>query len=139
RRPGRVQGQVVRVWSTRVPNAGNRIEDARIISTATATWEVTKSQYYYRCCDSNPPGLQRDRQESITRETMFYRKKKNIVDIYNAVNIHGATIGQIAKDCQAMMHSDYIRYHGVYLLGSNPECDHIQIDESKFGKRKYNR
>ncbi|KAG1125074.1 hypothetical protein G6F37_013952 [Rhizopus arrhizus] len=37
------------------------------------------------------------------------------------------------------MHNDFIRYFGDYKLGDNELCDHIQIDESKFGKRKYNR
>lgn len=38
RRPGRTSGQVVNAWGTRVPTAGDRIEDARIIGTPEATW-----------------------------------------------------------------------------------------------------
>jgi hypothetical protein len=27
----------------------------------------------------------------------------------------------------------------LFFVGNSPGCDHVQIDESKFGKRKYNR
>lgn len=36
---GRVAGQVVRGWGTRVPNAGDRIEEARIIVSPEVTWK----------------------------------------------------------------------------------------------------
>lgn len=36
---GRSSGQVVRTYGTRVPVAGDRIEEARIIGSATTTWE----------------------------------------------------------------------------------------------------
>jgi hypothetical protein len=39
RRPGRLSGQAVRAWGTRIPVAGDRIEDARIIGSAAATWK----------------------------------------------------------------------------------------------------
>jgi hypothetical protein len=32
-----------------------------------------------------------------------------------------------------------LRYNLIESLGSSPGCDHIQIDESKFGKRKHHR
>ena len=38
RRPGRASGQVVSAWGTRVPTAGDRIEDARIIGSPETTW-----------------------------------------------------------------------------------------------------
>ncbi|KAI9243760.1 hypothetical protein EDC94DRAFT_531355, partial [Helicostylum pulchrum] len=182
RRPGRSTGQVVRAWGTRVPTAGDRIEDASIIGSPEATWtenirafyresdvcgfngctsemsltyRLQKKQFYYRCRYPTPRSAHSDRQETITTNTVFYNSKKsvNIVycilleyfrsakanDIYSTIRVHGVTISQISKDCQAMMNSDYVRYHGSYLLGTNENCDHIQIDESKFGKRKHNR
>jgi hypothetical protein len=119
------------------------------------TYRAQKQQFYYRCRFSTPLYAHRDRQETITSNTVFYNSKKsaNIVycilleyfrsakanDIFSTIKVHGVTIAQISKDCQVMMNSDYARYHGGYLLGANELCDHIQIDESKFGKRKYNR
>lgn len=38
RRPGRSPGQVVSAWGTRVPTAGDRIEDASIIGSPETTW-----------------------------------------------------------------------------------------------------
>lgn len=124
-------------------------------SEMTLTYRVQKKQFYYRCRYPVPRHAHSDRQETITTNTVFYNSKKsvNIVycilleyfrsakanDIYSTIKVHGVTITQISKDCQAMMNSDYVRYHGSYLLGTNDHCDHIQIDESKFGKRKYNR
>lgn len=119
------------------------------------TYRTQKQQFYYRCRFSTPLYAHRDRQETITSNTVFYNSKKavNVVycilleyfrsakanDIFNSIKVHGVTIASISKDCQAMMNSDYVRYHGSYLLGANELCDHIQIDESKFGKRKHNR
>ncbi|KAG1039935.1 hypothetical protein G6F43_012404 [Rhizopus delemar] len=37
------------------------------------------------------------------------------------------------------MHNSFIRYFGDFKLGDNELYDHIQIDESKLGKRKYKR
>lgn len=39
RRPGRVAGQVVSSWGSRVPNSGDRIEDAQIIHSPKTTWK----------------------------------------------------------------------------------------------------
>lgn len=118
-------------------------------------FRVQKNQYYYRCRYPYPRNAHRDRQETITSNTVFYNSKKSvnivysvlleyfrsakIIDITNTHKIHRSTVSQIARDCQSMMHSDYVRYHGDYLLGTNELCDHIQIDESKFGKRMNNR
>ncbi|KAI9243376.1 hypothetical protein EDC94DRAFT_531474, partial [Helicostylum pulchrum] len=99
------------------------------------TYRLQKKQFYYRCRYPTPRSAHSDRQETITTNTVFY----NTNDIYSTIRVHGVTISQISKDCQVMMNSDYVRYHGSYLLGTDENCDHIQIDESKFGKRKHNR
>lgn len=119
------------------------------------TFRVNKQQFYYRCRTPSSPRLHHDRQESITKGSMFYRKKADInrvyvalleyfkkasiISIVNSVRISRPTVAQIAVDAQMLMHSDFVRYFGDYKLGDDERCDHIQIDESKFGKRKYNR
>ncbi|KAG2228631.1 hypothetical protein INT48_001335 [Thamnidium elegans] len=136
---------------------GRFSEDARIIGSATATWDhlrdtigafyrednicryngcssemaltyrAQKQQFYYHCRFSTPLYAHRDRQVTITSNTVFYNSKKtvNIVycilleyfrsakanDIFSTIKVHGVTIAQISKDCQAMMNSDYVRYH----------------------------
>ncbi|KAG2228378.1 hypothetical protein INT48_001719, partial [Thamnidium elegans] len=161
RRPGRTSGQVVSAWGTRVPTAGDRIEDARIIGSPETTWthlrenigafyresdvcgfngcandmtltyRVQKKQFYYRCRYPIPRNAHSDRQESITTNTIFYNSKKsvNVVycilleyfrsakanDTYSTIKVHGVTISQISKDCQAMMNSDYVREDGTVV------------------------
>lgn len=115
----------------------------------------SKSQFYYRCRTPSSIGIHNDRQESITKGSVFFNKKSDINKVYivlseyfrkasiatiiRTVRISGPTVSQLAVDCQMLMHNDFIRYFGDYKLGDNELCDHIQIDESKFGKRKYNR
>lgn len=124
-------------------------------SEMSLIYRAQKNQFYYRCRYPVPLNAHRDRQETITSKSIFYNRKKgaNIVycilleyfrsarisDIFSSLRVNNNTISQVYRDCQAMMNSDYMRYHGEYLLGSNELCDHIQIDESKFGKRKNHR
>jgi hypothetical protein len=88
---------------------------------------------------------------------MFYRKKMilqymisamyqffqgvRISDVLRGHAICSNTLSQLLHDCQLLMLSDY-ESHNLgedYLLGSNSRCHHIQIDESKLGKRKHDR
>ncbi|KAG1495715.1 hypothetical protein G6F52_013001 [Rhizopus delemar] len=68
-----------------------------------------------------------------------YFRKESIATIINTVRISGPTVSQLAVDWQTLMHNDFIRYFGDYKLGDNELYDHIQIDESKFCKRRYKR
>ncbi|KAG1488639.1 hypothetical protein G6F52_013871 [Rhizopus delemar] len=115
----------------------------------------SKFQFYYRCRTPSLVGLHNDRQESITKGSIFSNKKSDIskvcivlseyfhkasiATIINTVRISGPTASQLTVDWQMLMHNDFIRYIGDYKLGDNELYDHIQIDESKFGRRKYNR
>lgn len=68
-----------------------------------------------------------------------YFRKASIATIINTVRNSGPTASQLAVDWQMLMHNDFIRYFGDYKLGDNELYDHIQIDESKFCKRRYKR
>lgn len=69
------------------------------------------------------------------------------VDILSARAISQGALTSISRDCAVLMSSDYRRHvlqedesgQPTVLLGDSPNCHHLQIDESKFGKRKYNR
>lgn len=115
----------------------------------------SKSQFYYRCRTPSSIGIHNDRQESITKGSVFFNKKSDINKVYivlseyfrkasiatiiRTVRISGPTVSQLAVDCQMLMHNNFIRYFGDFKLGDNELYDHIQIDEPKFGKRKYKR
>jgi hypothetical protein len=96
-------------------------------------------------------------RRSITKGSIFYRKKMilqymvsamyqffqgvRITDVLRNHSICANTLSQLLYDCQVIMLSDY-ESHNLgedYLLGNNSRCHHIQIDESKLGKRKHNR
>jgi hypothetical protein len=118
--------------------------------------------YYYRCVgsltgslDVAGSGHSGHHIEAVTRNSLFYRRKTLTNYTYSAIksyfcgvqpatiwNTHSMSRGNLAqlfRDAQVLMFSDYHRYHGDYLLGSDRNCHHIQIDESKFGKRKNHR
>jgi hypothetical protein len=93
--------------------------------------------------------------EAVTKNSLFYRRKTLANNVYSAIRsyfyrISATTIyethamskdnlSQLFRDVQVMMFSDDQRYHGNYLLDSDPNCHHIQINESKFGKQKNHR
>ncbi|EIE86081.1 hypothetical protein RO3G_10792 [Rhizopus delemar RA 99-880] len=135
RRGGRTSGQLSAPDGSRAPSDGDRVGEARIIVSEETTWTLRRSnfQFYYRCCTPSLIGLHNDRQESITKGSIFSNKKSDII------RISGPTASQLTVDWQMLMHNDFIRYIGDYKLGDNELYDHIQIDESKFGRRKYNR
>ncbi|KAG2192950.1 hypothetical protein INT47_004689 [Mucor saturninus] len=66
------------------------------------------------------------------------------VDILSARAMSQGALTCISRDCAVLMSSDYRRHvlqedesgHPTVLLGDSPNCHHLQIDESKFGKRK---
>ncbi|KAG1443210.1 hypothetical protein G6F55_012737 [Rhizopus delemar] len=89
----------------------------------------SKFQFYYRCRTPSSVGLHNDRQESITKGSIFSNKKSDII------RISGPTASQLAIDWQMLMHNNFIRYFGDFKLGDNELYDYIQIDESKFGKQ----
>ncbi|KAI7875371.1 uncharacterized protein EV154DRAFT_430095, partial [Mucor mucedo] len=123
-----------------------------------------RDQLYYQC-DGNfqgdiqvPNGGHFDViKRSVTLNSFWYNRKAKANRILNTVieYIRGNSIGkinksirispdaarQVLKDIQMMMLSDYRRYAmgDEQLLGADPRCHHIQIDESKFGKRKNHR
>lgn len=123
-----------------------------------------RDQLYYQC-DGNfqgdiqvPNGGHFDViKRSVTLNSFWYNRKAKANRILNTVMeyIRGNSIGkinksirispdaarQVLKDIQMMMLSDYRRYAmgDEQLLGADPRCHHIQIDESKFGKRKNHR
>jgi hypothetical protein len=88
---------------------------------------------------------------------MFYRKKMilqymmsaifkffqgvKISDVLRDHSISANALSQLLHDCQIIMLSDYESHNlgEEYLLGNDPRCHHIQIDESKLGKRKHER
>ncbi|GAA5800864.1 hypothetical protein HPULCUR_006303 [Helicostylum pulchrum] len=72
-------------------------------------------------------------RETLDRPPISNSYKQSKLNIYNSIKVHGVTISSISKDCKAIMNSVYIRYHGSYRLGEDELCDHIQIDEFKFG------
>ncbi|KAG1577585.1 hypothetical protein G6F47_013056 [Rhizopus delemar] len=185
RRGGRTSGQLSAPYGSRTPSDGDRVSEARIIVSEETTWthpresigafygekricnfngctnemvpryRRSKFQFYYRCRTPSLVGLHNDRQESITKGSIFSNKKSDIskvcivlseyfhkasiATIINTVRISGPTASQLTVDWQMLMHNDFIRYIGDYKLGDNELYDHIQIDESKFGRRKYNR
>lgn len=69
----------------------------------------------------------------------FYQGR-SIGDVFRDHQISRNTLAQLMNDIQVMMLSDYEKYNlgEENLLGNDPRCHHIQIDESKLGKRKYN-
>ena len=70
---------------------------------------------------------------------MQYFQGSFIQGILNINTVSSKTVASVVKDCHLQMQNDWLRYNDDYLLGSDPDVDHIQIDESKFGKRKHNR
>jgi hypothetical protein len=91
----------------------------------------------------------------VNKNSFFYRRKlgynisynilrshvvgESIQQIYDGLSVSANTISQLARDSITLIASDFEKYFQGYQLGSNPDCHHIEIDESKFGKRKYNR
>lgn len=112
-------------------------------------YRVTRNQYYYEC-----RGHINAIRTTITKNSFWYRRKadshkilgaamdyirgENMQKIFNTRTLAATTLGQIFKDIQVLMLSDYNKYvlTSDNLLGSTPDCHHIQIDESKLGKRK---
>ncbi|EIE78871.1 hypothetical protein RO3G_03795 [Rhizopus delemar RA 99-880] len=118
RRGGRTSGQLSALDGSRTPSDGDRVSEARIIVSEKTTWTHLR--------------------ESISA---FYGEKRicNFNGCTDEMIPSGPTASQLAVDWQMLMHNDFIRYFGDYKLGDNELYDHIQIDESKLGKRKYKR
>jgi hypothetical protein len=130
----------------------------------TLWWREEREQWYWYCGggltfdnDGLLVGHDTHLRRTVTRGSMFYRKKiilqylvsalykffegVRIVDVLRSHNICSNTLSQLLYDCQALMLSDY-ESHNLgedNLIGANPRCHHIQIDESKLGKRKHER
>lgn len=125
-------------------------------------WRTDRNQWYWHCTGNSSLGAEdtghrSQKRRSITNGSVFYGKKMflqymisamyqffqgaRISDLLRGHNICSNTLSQLMYDCQVMMLSDYERYNlgEELLLGNNTRCHHIQIDESKLGKRKYNR
>ncbi|KAI8057514.1 hypothetical protein BDF21DRAFT_317057, partial [Thamnidium elegans] len=89
-------------------------------------------------------------KRTSTIDSYFYRRKiefniqLSVIRDYFRLPIQTAILSNrqisqgaltsITRDCALMMSSDYTTHY----FGDTPGCHHIQIDESKFGKRKYN-
>lgn len=72
---------------------------------------------------------------------MDYLRKESLQQIFDSRTLSKGAICQVICDIQVMMLSDYERHvlTPESLLGAYPRCHHIQIDESKIGKRKNHR
>ncbi|KAG1439997.1 hypothetical protein G6F55_013604 [Rhizopus delemar] len=70
-----------------------------------------------------------------------YLKDSSITNICNSHGMSRPAVTSLANDLRLMMLSDYNAHNRQeeHKLGSNVRCHHIQIDESKFGKRKNHR
>src|SRR6478735_5095704 len=70
-----------------------------------------------------------------------YLKDSSITNICNSHGMSCPAVASLANDLRLMMLSDYNAHNRQeeHKLGSNIRCHHIQIDESKFGKRKNHR
>ncbi|KAG1035692.1 hypothetical protein G6F43_013187 [Rhizopus delemar] len=70
-----------------------------------------------------------------------YLKDSSITNICNSHRMSRPAVTSSANDLRLMMLSDYNAHNRQeeHKLGSNVRCHHIQIDESKFGKRKNHR
>jgi len=70
-----------------------------------------------------------------------YLKDSSITNICNSHGMSRPAVTSLANDLRLMMLSDYNAHNRQeeHKLGSNIRCHHIQIDESKFGKRKNHR
>ena len=114
----------------------------------------SRNQYYLRCYGTgNFPHP--DVMRSCTLNSVFYQRRIKFNNLYmmmiqyfqnpslqfilesNAVS--RPTVTSVVRDLHLLMENNWMRYNDNYLLGSDPEVDHIQIDESKFGKQKHNR
>jgi hypothetical protein len=125
-------------------------------------WRVEKLQYYYYCYGDSAvidsvegTGHSTVKKQSITRGSIFFNKKigpqlllsifekfftgARLNDILLNHKVNSVTVSQLFFDCQMLMLSDYERYNLDPPLGSDPRCHHLQIDESKLGKRKHHR
>ena len=149
--------------------AFDRQPDARCgiqgcIHYPTLWWREEREQWYLYCGggysigdDGSTVGHNGPLRRTITNGSMFYRKKMilqymisamyqffqggRITDVLRGHSISPNTLSQLLLDCQLLMLSDY-ESHNLgenHLLGNNPRCHHIQIDESKLGKRKHGR
>ena len=123
-----------------------------------------RDQYYYKCSGnshvSSIPGLDEGHRykklTTITKSSFWYKRKaaahkilgammdymrkESLQQIFDSRSLSKGALLQIIRDIQVMMLSDY-KKHALTpenRLGVNPRCHHIQIDESKIGKRKNN-
>ena len=79
---------------------------------------------------------------NYTLSVMYdYLKDSSITNICNSHGMSRPAVTSLANDLRLMMLSDYNAHNRQeeHKLGSNVRCHHIQIDESKFGKRKNHR
>ncbi|KAG1316319.1 hypothetical protein G6F62_013587 [Rhizopus arrhizus] len=112
RRGGHTSGQLSAPYGSRTPSDGDRMSEARIIVSEETTWthlresigafyrenricnfngctnemvlryRRSKSQFYYRCRTPSSIGIHNDRQESITKGSVFFNKKSDINKVY---------------------------------------------------------
>jgi hypothetical protein len=117
-------------------------------------WREQKNQYYWYC-SGRSRGHRKEKVTSVTKGSFLYQRKTKTnwvyslmldafrrrapSDMYCDLPVTWENIAQIYNDVVTMQASDYERHELGYLLGSDARCDHIQIDESKFGKRKHHR
>ncbi|KAG1544962.1 hypothetical protein G6F49_010938 [Rhizopus delemar] len=95
-----------------------------------------------RVCTYNSVFYNRKCMTNYTLSVMYdYLKDSSITNICNSHGMSRPAVTSLANDLRLMMLSDYNAHNRQeeHKLGSNVRCHHIQIDESKFGKRKNHR
>ncbi|KAG2191992.1 hypothetical protein INT47_006629 [Mucor saturninus] len=130
---GRRPGQIVATYGSREPINAIATHIDNLSGRTAETEEVqssAKNTFFYR----------RKLPIDLTyRALTKFVKKSGMTEVFEDYKTSMATLGKIGNDINILMLSDFTKNNLPFRLGSSPGCDHIQIDESKFGKRKHHR